>query len=158
MVLSTRCFLQILIITRTDGDMSHSARVGIFKSGLRMTDVGLSRLTVKPTLKLIFNTQFCRIKRMWNAPPPPPPPSHTHTHTHCFWTEKQTKANYVSLYIILKGIYRRFRISLNNCEFTKFWDFASVFASWSQTSRLSEIGQISKFFFRYTSMKSGSIR
>ena len=36
LVLSTRYFLQILIITRTNGDMSHFARVGIFNWGLRM--------------------------------------------------------------------------------------------------------------------------
>ena len=30
-----------------DGDMCHFARVGIFNSGLRMTDVGLSRLTLR---------------------------------------------------------------------------------------------------------------
>ena len=41
LVLSTRCFLQILIITGTNGDMGHSARVGIFNSGLHMSDVGL---------------------------------------------------------------------------------------------------------------------
>ena len=37
------CLLQILIITRTNGDMSHFARVGIFNSGLRMTNVGPAR-------------------------------------------------------------------------------------------------------------------
>ena len=41
LVLSTRRFLQILNITRTDGDMSHFARVGIFNSGLRMTNFSL---------------------------------------------------------------------------------------------------------------------
>ena len=41
LVISARCFLQILIITRTDGDMRHFARVGIFNSGLRMTNFGL---------------------------------------------------------------------------------------------------------------------
>ena len=32
--------LQILIITRTNGDMSHFDRVGIFNSDLLMTDIG----------------------------------------------------------------------------------------------------------------------
>ena len=52
------------------------------------------------------------------------------------------KTNQGKLCIILKGIYGRFRISLNNCEFTKFRDFAS----WFQTSCLGEIGQNFKFF------------
>ena len=46
LVFSTRCFLQILIIARTNGDTSHFARVGIFNSGLRMTNFSLSRLTL----------------------------------------------------------------------------------------------------------------
>ena len=41
LVFSMRCFLHILIITFTDGDMSHFARVGIFNSGLLMTNFGL---------------------------------------------------------------------------------------------------------------------
>ena len=47
------------------------------------------------------------------------------------------KTNQGQLCIILKGIYGRFRSSLNICEFTKFRDFASS----SQKSRLGEIGQ-----------------
>ena len=54
----------------------------------------------------------------------------------------ERKKNSGKLCIILKGIYGRFRISLNNCEFTKFRDFAS----WSQKSRSGEIGQNSKVF------------
>ena len=38
LVFSTRSFVQILIITRTNGDMSHFARVDIFNSGLSMTN------------------------------------------------------------------------------------------------------------------------
>ena len=54
LVLSTRYFLQILIITRTNGDMSHFARVGIFKSGLRMTDVGLRRLILTNSIEFVY--------------------------------------------------------------------------------------------------------
>ena len=36
-----KVFLLILIITRTNGDMSHFSRVGIFNSGLCMKDAGL---------------------------------------------------------------------------------------------------------------------
>ena len=43
-------------------------------------------------------------------------------------------------------MYRRFRISLNNCKTTKFRDFASDFASWSQKSRSGEIGKNFKVF------------
>ena len=50
LVFSTRCCLQILIITRTNEDMSHFARVGIFNSGLRMTNFSLRRLTLKGCL------------------------------------------------------------------------------------------------------------
>ena len=35
----------------------------------------------------------------------------------------------------------------NNCEFRKFHDFASDFASWSQKSRSGEIGQNYNVFF-----------
>ena len=49
--------------------------------------------------------------------------------------------------ITLKGIYGRFRINLNNCEFTKFRDFASDFANWSQI-RVKSV-KLSKFFFQY---------
>ena len=45
------------------------------------------------------------------------------------------------LYIILKGIYKRFRISLNNCETTNFRNFVSDLASWSQKLRSGEIGK-----------------
>ena len=78
-------------------------------------------------------------ERMWwrEAPPPPPPPHQTLLN----WKTNQDK-----LCIILKRIYMRFRISLNNCEFTKFRDFTSDFASWSQKSRLGEIGQNFKVF------------
>ena len=40
------------------------------------------------------------------------------------------------------GIHGRFRISLNNCKFTKFRNFAS----WSQKSRSGEIDQNFKVF------------
>ena len=40
MVFTTRCFLQIFIVTHTNGDMSHFARVCIFNSDLRVTDLG----------------------------------------------------------------------------------------------------------------------
>ena len=56
------------------------------------------------------------------------------------------KTNQGNLCIILKGVYERFRIGLNNCEVTKFGDFASDFASWSQKSRSGEIGQNLKVF------------
>ena len=47
------------------------------------------------------------------------------------------------LYIILKEIYQRFRISLNNPEITIFSDFASDhdFLNWSDKLRSGEIGQ-----------------
>ena len=41
LVVSMRCFVQILIITRTNRDMSHFAGVGILNSGLRMAKFGL---------------------------------------------------------------------------------------------------------------------
>ena len=50
---------------------------------------------------------------------------------------KRQKTNQGKLCITLKEIFGRFRISLNNCEFTKFHDFAS----WSQKSSSDEIGQ-----------------
>ena len=37
--LEHKVLFKILIITHIDGDMSHFARVGIFSSSLRMTDV-----------------------------------------------------------------------------------------------------------------------
>ena len=80
-------------------------------------------------LQDIYSTQFCRIKGCGSAPPPPP---------NIF----ERKPNQGKLYISLKGIYGRFRISLNNCEFTKFRDFAG----WSQKSRSREIGQNFKIF------------
>ena len=52
LVFSTRSFLQILIITRTNGDMSHFARVDIFNSGLRKTNFGL-HVTIDLKLKQI---------------------------------------------------------------------------------------------------------
>ena len=42
----TRCFLQILIIIHINEDLSYFTRVGIFTSGLRMTNVGRWRLTL----------------------------------------------------------------------------------------------------------------
>ena len=42
-------------------------------------------------------------------------------------------------------------IGLNNCEITKFRDFAC----WSQKSRLGEIGQNLKVFLSISVMKSG---
>ena len=54
----------------------------------------------------------------------------------------EQRNNQGKLCIILKGIYGRFRISLNNCEFTKFPEFAS----WSQKSGSGEIGQNFKVF------------
>ena len=45
-----------------------------------------------------------------------------------------------------QGIYGRFQISLNNCEFTKFRDFASDIGSWSQKSNSGENGQNFKVF------------
>ena len=71
--------------------------------------------------------------------PPPPPPNQTFMNG---------KTNQGKLCIILKGIYGRFRISLYNCEFTKFRDFAIDFASWPQKSRSGEIGQNFKVFLR----------
>ena len=58
------------------------------------------------------------------APPPYQP----------FWNGK---TNQGKIYIILQSIYRRFRFSLNNCEITKFRDFAR----WSQKLRSDEFGQ-----------------
>ena len=49
------------------------------------------------------------------------------------------KTNEGKLRIILKRIYGRFRISLNNCELQNF-------ASWSQKSSLGEISQKFKVF------------
>ena len=49
------------------------------------------------------------------------------------------KTNQGKLRIILKRIYGRFRISLNNCELQNF-------ASWSQKSSLGEISQKFKVF------------
>ena len=49
------------------------------------------------------------------------------------------------LYIILKEIYQRFRISSNNPEITIFSDFASDFVNWSDKLRSGEIGQ--NFYF-----------
>ena len=46
LVLYTRCFLHILIITHINEDMNHFTRVGIFNSGVHMTDVGRWRLTL----------------------------------------------------------------------------------------------------------------
>ena len=88
----------------------------------------------------------CRIKGCGVAghralPPPTPPPPHTHTHTFLNGKTSQGK-----LYIILKGIHWRFRTSLNHCEFAKFRDFGSNFASWSQKSPSDEIGQNFKVF------------
>ena len=40
MVFTTRCFLQILIITHNNGDMSNFVRVGIFNLGLCVNDLG----------------------------------------------------------------------------------------------------------------------
>ena len=59
------------------------------------------------------------------------------THTHTYQTFLNGKTKKSKLCITLKGIYDRVRISLNNCEFTKFRDFAS----WTQKSRSGEIGQ-----------------
>ena len=39
LILSTRCFSQILIIAHTDRDMSHLVSVDIFNSSLCMTDL-----------------------------------------------------------------------------------------------------------------------
>ena len=69
---------------------------------------------------------------------PPPPPKKK--------KKFERKTNQGKLCIILKGIYGRFQISLNNCEFTKFRVFASDFASWSQKSSSGEIGQNFKVF------------
>ena len=73
------------------------------------------------------------------------------------------KTSQGKLCIILKGIYGRFRIRLNNCEFTKFCDFASDFTSHVQVKLAKfcdfasefatrnrvrvKLAKISKFFF-----------
>ena len=61
-----------------------------------------------------------------------------------FKRKTKQKANYVSFY---REIYGRFRISLNNYKFTKFRDFASDFASWSQNRVRVKLVKISKFAF-----------
>ena len=65
----------------------------------------------------------------WRGAPPP---------SNIF--ERENKPRQIMYH--LKGIYGRFRISLNNFEFTKFRDFGS----WSQKSRSGEIGQNFKVF------------
>ena len=76
-------------------------------------------------------TKFYRIKGCGG-----PPPHQTFANGH---------TNQGKLCIILKGIYGRFRINLNNCEFTKFRNFASDFVSWSQKSHSGEIGRSFSF-------------
>ena len=80
-------------------------------------------------------TQFCRIKGRGGTGRP------------LHQTFLNGKTDESKLCITLKGIYGRFRISLNNCEFTKFRDFGSDFASWSQKSRSVKLVKISKFCF-----------
>ena len=75
---------------------------------------------------------------MVHGGPPPPPPPHQ-----IFSNGKKNKGK---LYIILKGVYQKFRIILNNRKITEFSDFGSDFARWSQESRWVEIGQNFKVF------------
>ena len=65
----------------------------------------------------------------------------------------ERKKNKGKLYIILKGIYQKFRINLNR-KIIKF----TILRVWSQKSRSGEIGENFKVFFWYDVMKSGSIR
>ena len=80
------------------------------------------------TFKVFHLHYFGRIKGYSGAPPPPPPPT-----PNIF----ELNRNQGKLCIILKGIYGIFRISLNNCQFTKF----PRFASWYKKSPLGEISQ-----------------
>ena len=58
----------------------------------------------------------------------------------------ERKKNQGKQYIVLKGIYQRFQIRLNNCKITKFRNFANDFVSLSQESRSGEIGENFKLF------------
>ena len=71
LVFSTRCFLQIFIITRTNGDTSHFARVGIFNSGLLMTNFSLWQLILRSTcFQEIWNREEiwkCLHSKFWTS-------------------------------------------------------------------------------------------
>ena len=68
LVLGTRCFLQILIITHTNRDMGHFFRVDVFSSGLRMTDdLWPLRLTLKAVLKLQLHDAIYRLRFYSNS-------------------------------------------------------------------------------------------
>ena len=70
-----------------------------------------------------------------------------------YQTFLRVKTNQGKLYIILKRIYGRFRISLINCELQNF-------AGWSQKSSLGEIGQNFKVFLliKYYKIRINHIR
>ena len=66
----------------------------------------------------------------------------------------EREKNKGKLHIILKGIYQKFRINLNR-KFIRFSDFASLV---SKIAFVRILVKLSKFFFWYDVMKSGSIR
>ena len=89
----------------------------------------------------MHTTQFCRIKECGGARQPP---------NQTFFN---VKTNQGKLCIILKRVFGRFRISVNNCELQNF-------ASWSQKSNLGEISQKFKVFLliKYYKLRINHIR